>query len=84
MNNTIDLEEMEEKLTPNAYIDSKPNAEVKAKLMKTGLIVLLILITVLLVLSLATNDSITRQLFASLSIIIGLSTIRLMSVSTEV
>ena len=84
MKNTIDLEKMEGKLTSNFHAGNQPNAELKAKISQIGVYVFFILMSILIVLSLVTNDALARQLFASFAIIIGLSTIRLISGNTEV
>jgi hypothetical protein len=84
MNNTIDLEKLEGEITSNLLIGTENSAELKIKLRQVGANVMYLIMIIFIVLTLLTKDIITRELFASLSIILGLMIIRFMSGSAKV
>jgi hypothetical protein len=84
MNNTIDLEKLEGEITSNLLIGTENSAELKIKLRQVGANVMYLIMIIFIVLTLLTKDIITRELFASLSIILGLMIIRFMSGSVKV
>jgi len=84
MNNTIDLEKLEGEITSNLLIGTENSAELKIKLRQVGDNVMYLIMIIFIVLTLLTKDIITRELFASLSIILGLMIIRFMSGSVKV
>jgi len=84
MNNTIDLEKLGGEITSNLLIGTENSAELKIKLRQVGANVMYLIMIIFIVLTLLTKDIITRELFASLSIILGLMIIRFMSGSVKV
>jgi len=83
-NNTIALEKLEGEITSNLLIGTENSAELKIKLRQVGANVMYLIMIIFIVLTLLTKDIITRELFASLSIILGLMIIRFMSGSVKV